>query len=309
MESLKVYVQNSFLDIFYRLIENREFDGNKLNLFSLKMKDKNFDYSLLIDELTDTVINFCTSSKEYEVACSKNKYGRLSRESREKFREYSKMRREGEKYKNTTTKDGELGELILYSLLESHMDAPKILTKMRFKTSTNDPVKRADGIHLLKSDEGCYKLIYGESKLYEDYDKGVAEAFKSIDDFKNRDNNNIDTEYNFLISNLDSEFDECRYQEIKKILIPSEEDIEYDTAFAIFIGFEIDIPDTIAKKKSAQFREEMKQYITQLIEPKVLNIENLIEKYNLQDHDLFIYLLPFTELNKSKIKILEGVLR
>ncbi|MGL4873043.1 MAG: HamA C-terminal domain-containing protein, partial [Clostridium sp.] len=266
MESLKVYVQNSFLDIFYRLIENKEFEGYKLNLFSLKIKDRKFDYTLLINELTDTIINFCTSSKEYEIACSERKYGRLSRESREKFREYSKMRKGGQEYKDTTTKDGELGELILYSLLESHMVAPKILTKMRFKTSTNDPVKRADGIHLLKTDDGYYKLIYGESKLYEDYDRGLAEAFKSIDDFKNRDNNNIDTEYNFLISNLDSEFDEVRYQEIKKILIPSEEDIEYDTAFAIFIGFEIDIPDVIAKKNSFHFREEMKTHITQLIE-------------------------------------------
>lgn len=309
MESLNVYVPSSFLNIFYKLIENREFNGNKLNLFSLKIKDKNFNYSLLIDELTDAVINFCTSSKEYEDACLKNRYGRLSKESREKFREYSKMRREGEKYKDTITKDGELGELILYSLLESHIGAPKILTKMRFKTSTNDPVKRADGIHLFKNSDGYYKLIYGESKLYEDYDKGINEAFKSIDDFKNRDDNNIDTEYNFLINNLDSEFDENKYEEIRKILIPTEEDIEYDTAFAIFVGFEINIPCKIMKKSPIQFREEIKNYITDLVEKKIENIDNLAKKYNLNDNDLFIYLLPFTELNKSKVKILEGILR
>lgn len=309
MEELKVYVDESFLNIFDRLIENEELDENKLNLFSIKIKDKEFNYSLLISELTDYLINFCTSPKDYIMFYNTHKLGSLSKEAREKFKEYSRLRREGANYQDKHTKDGELGELILYSLLESHLQAPKILTKMRFKTSNNDAIKRSDGIHLLKCDDGYYKLIYGESKLYENIDGGIKKAFESIQEFKSRNDNNIDTEYNFLISNLDSEFTEREYEYVKNILVPNETDIEYDTAFAIFIGFEVEIPEVISNKSPREYKTELKMHLECMIRGKVDLIKNEIINSNLINHELFIYFMPFVELNDSKVKILEGILR
>jgi hypothetical protein len=49
----------------------------------------------------------------------------LSKKARGKFIDY------------INNKGGELGELLLYCFLESHLKAPKILSKLELKTSTN----------------------------------------------------------------------------------------------------------------------------------------------------------------------------
>lgn len=309
IEEPLVYVDESFLNVFDKLIENHEVVENKYNLFSLKVKDKDFDYNVLINELVDVLVNFCISPKEYEDAYSKRYIGKLSRKARESFREYARLRREGNRYKEQETTDGEVGELLLYALLESHLKAPKILTKMRFKTSNNDPVKRSDGIHMLIGNDGYHKLIYGESKLYKDFNSGINEAFKSISEFKTRDDNNIDDEYNFLISNIDSELIESQYEYVRSVLIPKECDEGYDTAFAIFLGFEIEIQEEIKTIKGREYKINLKKYIRGLVEEKIEYMEKRIDRNKLRDHEIFIYFIPFTNINKTKLKILEGILR
>jgi len=52
--------------------------------------------------------------------------------------------------------------------LETHLNAPKILTKLEVKTAPNDYVKGADGVHLLQLNEQDFQLILGEAKRYGD---------------------------------------------------------------------------------------------------------------------------------------------
>jgi hypothetical protein len=56
---------------------------------------------------------------------------------------------------------GELGELLLYCFLESHINAPKILTKLEIKTSNQMDVNGADGVHLLQNTDKDYQLVFG----------------------------------------------------------------------------------------------------------------------------------------------------
>ena len=308
MEELQILVEDDFLDIFDHLIDNQKLENGNLNLFSIKIKNNEFDYNILIDELVNRLVSFCTSYKQFEYQKYNNKIGALAKESRKLFREYTNVKRQGEEYTNNTTTDGEVGELLLYSFLESHLNAPKLLTKMRFKTSTHDAVKRSDGIHLLKVDDEYFELIYGESKLYKDLNGGIKEAFKSIHEFKSRDNNNIHDEQTFLINNIETEFTESQYQRVKSILIPSEEDIDYDISFGIFVGFEIDIPLDFKEKSMRAFREELKILIKNEVIGKVNYINKKVIEYGLQNHNFYIYITPFTNLSKTKVSIIEGIL-
>ncbi|HBI7087077.1 TPA: DUF1837 domain-containing protein, partial [Clostridium perfringens] len=220
--------------------------------------------------------------KKYKEYISSDKSGSLSRSSRKAFRQYISVRRSinnGNSLPKTT--DGELGELMLYSFVESHLNAPKILTKMRFKTSNNDPVKRADGIHLLKLSDDYYELVYGESKLYENLSNGLTDAFSSINDFIKRDNNNINDEYTFLIDNIESEFSEEEYTIAKNILIPNENPISIDNSFAIFVGFQINIPEDINKLKSINFQNKLHEHIKSEVTKRFDHIKNKIDEFNL----------------------------
>ena len=147
-----------------------KYKKNKLNLFVLKINSNEFDYDLLINMLLDPVIDYSISRQVKERY--KNRPATLSKKAREKFVEYARN-------------NGELGELLLFCFLETHLGAPKILTKLELKTSTSHYVNGADGVHFLKLPDGNYQLIFGESKTYQDIDGAIRDAFKSIYNFKN----------------------------------------------------------------------------------------------------------------------------
>lgn len=305
MDNIEVLVTGNYLNIYDHLISNREFESCRLNLFSLKISNKEFNYDLLINDLVDRLVTFCTCSKKYKESIKLNKAGSLSKESRKLFREYQK-KRSNEGIKQTT--DGELGELMLYSFVESHLNAPKLLTKMRFKTSSNDPVKRADGIHLLKLDEDYFEIVYGESKLFKDLTKGVSDAFSSINDFINRDNNNLNDEYAFLIDNIESEFSDEEFELVKDIIIPNEKGINIDNSFAIFVGFEIDIKFDKNRLKGNEFRITLHNHIKEEVIKRISHIKSKIRNYNLENYNFYIYFVPFTNLNENKVRILDEIL-
>lgn len=102
--------------------------------------------------------------KEYQQYIDEQRFGELNLIAQERFRDYQ-------------SNDGEFGELLLYCLLESHLGAPKILTKMNLKTSHNDYVKGADGVHLLKLNDDEYQIVFGESKMYKNVRSGLKKCF------------------------------------------------------------------------------------------------------------------------------------
>lgn len=202
---LETKIGSNFLNLFYHEIQNHEVhdSSSKLNLFTLKIENNQFTYHQLVKNLTHCIVPFCLSNKELEEF--KNNYG-IYVMAVEKLRDYE-------------SNDGELGEILLFCLLESNLNAPKIMTKMELKTSTNDYVKGSDGVHLLKLDEQNYQLIFGESKLNADLQKGLYEAFKSINDFITRKNNNINHEIGLINTHLQREgVSDEMYKFLKKLL-------------------------------------------------------------------------------------------
>jgi Cap4 SAVED domain len=93
--------------------------------------------------------------------------------------------------------DGQLGELILYVILEQFFESIPIIRKMPITTNTELERNGADAIHL-KIRNGTYELIIGEAKTYSKLTnqdsnpsnqpsyRGFAESISSaIDSFKN----------------------------------------------------------------------------------------------------------------------------
>lgn len=226
-----------------------EHSKNKLELFVLKINANEFDYDTLIDNLVDPVIDYALSRKVRERYSGKS--GTLARKAREKFIDYLRNK-------------GELGELMLYCFLETHLKAPKILSKLELKTSTSHYVNGADGVHFLKLDNGNYQLIFGEAKTIQGLTAAFSDAFKSIYEFKNSlsakggNKSGLPYEKSLVSDSLEKEeFSEEEINFIRSVIIPRKEsDFEVDDAFGIFIGYELSVKTEDKSLSNDKFREK-----------------------------------------------------
>lgn len=76
---------------------------------------------------------------------------------------------------------GEVGELLLFFLLEAAIGAPQVVCKMELKTNPADEVKGTDGIHIRwDSHDNHLDVFLGESKLYQDIGAAMSDALKSV---------------------------------------------------------------------------------------------------------------------------------
>lgn len=294
--------ESDFLESF-DLLWSKDLDKykkNKLNLFILKINSNEFDYDLLVDMLLEPVIDYSISRQVKEKY--KNKPMTLSRKAREKFVEY-------------TRNNGELGELLLFCFLETHLGAPKILTKLELKTSTSHYVNGADGVHFLKLADGNYQLIFGESKTYHDIDRAIADAFKSISNFKNGVNDKgnqksgIQYEKSLISDNLFKEtFSEEEREFLESLIYPSKNrKFDVDDAFGIFIGFQVNVSNDEKAMPTADFRKLIRNRVDAEVNKYLASIQQKIIDNKLQGHNFYIYVLPFTDIDSKRKKIMEAI--
>lgn len=283
---LETDIKEDFLDLFYHVIKDCELENNnKLNLFALEIKNAEFNIDALADELDDNIIPFMLSRKQ--ISNMNDKFGgKKSREAREKFRIH-------------TSNEGELGEVLLYCFLEAHLNAPKILSKYELKTSNNDYIKGADGVHLLKINDSSYQLIFGESKLYTDLQGAIYKSFESITNFLS--NNQDSFEEDLINANLIKEaFDENSYEVLKSILLPKKRvpnNINLDNSFGIFLGFDYNFDENL---KGDEARKKIKNEIENIVRDNIDTINFQLKKDNLKGYDFYIYTMPINSIDTTR---------
>lgn len=293
---LRTDVQNNFLNLFSKVIENEPLEnGNTLNLFALKISNNSFSYENLTEELGNILTTYALSRSTYDELCTQKKYTSLVVKAKEKLRK-------------AESNDGELGEILLYCMLESHLKAPKLLTKLELKTAVNNYVNGADGVHLLKIDDSTYQFIFGESKLDANLQSGIYEAFKSINTLLKDDLNKLRYEISLVNSNILKETaDEESTAILKKLLIPTEndEDLNIDHSFGIFLGFDVKVTDEEKKMSNSDFRTLMNSKVEKAVRDVLPTINNQIKKNEFVGYSFYIYIIPFSDLDSIRKKIIE----
>lgn len=290
-------IQDGFLDLFYHDMKDQVLDNkNSLNLFVLKLKNNAFAYDELIEELGNSLCHFALSRKSVRRLVEEQKYKSLVDTAKERLR-------------NHNVNEGELGEILLFCILESFLNAPKILTKLELKTSNNDYVKGADGVHLLKIDDKNYQLIFGESKLESNIRSGIYSAFSSINTFLTQKGKSK-YEIELLNSQLAKEtFDENGYEVLRKIIIPSAKDEEtyLDYSFGIFLGFNIDIDEEEKKKDFSEFRTIIREKIKNHVSENLASINTQLKKGEFTGYKFYIYVIPFCDLQNTRKEIIKQI--
>ena len=77
---LRTNVPENFLNLFHKILENEPVEnGNKLNLFSLKISSNAFSYANLVEELGDILTKYALSRSTYDDLREKEKYNTLQK--------------------------------------------------------------------------------------------------------------------------------------------------------------------------------------------------------------------------------------
>lgn len=296
-------VNPEYLDNFHLLVNNQS--GNNTLKFFCPLIDANaFNYDNLVLSLSDAAAHYCLSRRTWDEY--KNKPMLLSRMVRDKFRKFS-------------SNDGELGELMLFSFLEADLKAPKIATKMELKTNPNMYFNGADGVHYLKISDQNYQLIFGESKVYTDLMDGISAALTSIKKFKTEaikdditgELRGIIFERGLINAHLVQEtFSEEEQAFIKSLIYPKASNpYSVDTAFAVFVLFNVVIPSEKKKLGNTEYRDWLFDSIKTTINANIKEIYAKISRRNLDGHNFYFYLVPFENLDSAQEEVLKGALR
>lgn len=133
------------------------------------------------------------------------------------------------------TAQGELGELLLFTLLDVYLGAPKILSKVAHKSARRIPVFGADAVHAQHVD-GSFRLYLGESKLYKGFKGAATKATKSISNALE----NYEHEFDLIETHINfPEMDDELEQELLAVLNPFDNDnVGEEVLYSpCFIGF------------------------------------------------------------------------
>jgi len=181
------------------------------------------------------------------------------------------------------TAKGELGELILFTILEVYLKAPKLLSKVAMKSSPRMPVYGADAVHGQFID-GELRLYLGESKLHATYSKASSDAVESILNAKN----DYIRELDLIDSHLDfPNLNEDLMVKILDILNPYKSpDIEKKIHSPCFIGFSQ--PEILLSNEETY----QEKYLV-LAESYIKSFFSKAETKGLDINSLTLFLLPF----------------
>jgi len=191
------------------------------------------------------------------------------------------------------TAQGDLGELILFTLMDVYICAPKLLSKISMKGSAKVPAFGADAVHGQYID-GAFRVFLGESKLHKDFKSAAIKAAASIKSAHGKyqhELNLIDSHLDFPGITLETK------NALLEILDPwSDNDFTDIIHSPCFIGFTQ--PELMVDE--AKFIEEYKTKATEYV-------EDFYTKLKLQElscDKTILLMLPFScleELTKEFI--------
>lgn len=130
--------------------------------------------------------HFCKKIMDYLPLCA------LSQEEREKslnasysVTEQSVSRLRSYVGSNTKKNSGEIGEILLYGIMQHYYNAAESVPKIFHKQNTNDLVTGADSVHIV-ADNDDFSFWLGEAKIYKNLNQAMTSAAQSVRDMLER---------------------------------------------------------------------------------------------------------------------------
>ena len=153
----------------------------------------------------------------------------------------------------TSGNSGQVGELLVYFLLETVLDAPQALKKMLMTTNPREERKGSDGVHLRWIEAGgVLEIIFAESKIWKSFSGALKDAFASMEEFHDsRAKHHEINAFTAGFSNLDREL-----QAKVVSYVEGDNATNCRMAQACLIGFNWDEYECLTDRRRADFIRE-----------------------------------------------------
>lgn len=117
-----------------------------------------------------------------------------------------------EKFKNR----GEFGELILHAAIRQVFNSLPAISKIYYKSATNDPVKGFDAVHVVDSSDEL-ELWLGEVKFYSDFNRAARDVVAEL--VKHSERDFLRSEFFLIANKIDDSWPHAK--KLKKLLSPN----------------------------------------------------------------------------------------
>jgi len=263
---------------------------------------------VLVDELCDKLISritsFCMTRAERREAKMLDSQYEYETAATDELN--AKARRLFINALNKPSRSGEGGELLLFVLVEEHLRAPLLVSKMRLKTNAQMPVYGSDGIHAgWDTDSNSLILYLGESKLHKTLDAAVRDAVKSLEGLISNAEERMTHELNLASSycDLDGMSEEMK-KEMLLYLNPWDtvESTKREDRYAVLLGFNEKSYAELVNMPPKEVEEKFKELYKKTIKDKLEYTKNKFEEQgiSLESVDLFFFPVPSVdEFRKS----------
>lgn len=204
------------------------------------------------------------------------------------------------KTKDETGRSGELGEVLLYMLIEWVLKAPIVACKMYLKTAQQMPVHGTDGIHL-GSDGDNIIMYWGESKMHGALPSALDDIVKSIGEFvavPSKHKNEVRIVRSSL--NLD-ELNDAAKSALKNYFNPYKpESNKLLNCYACFAGFSSQLYEDVKDCSKDECEFEFRKKYDQRLESARNMILQKIKSAGLQNLRFSYFLMPFPSVDHAR---------
>lgn len=218
-------------------------------------------------------------------------------------RRWMRLAREAKSLFTDLAKTGEGGELILFVLAEHIFGLPQIICKMSLKTSGHVHYHGADGVHAsVDSADGTLCLHWGESKMYSDPSRAIADCMDSLAPYLKGQDIRTDRDLQLLRSFVDLN-DPTIEAAIKAYLDPDNpafNKLKY--CGLAFIGFDSDCYPPASQSAIA---DEIEKVARKALSGWQTTLGNRIARSGIHRFDMRVVCLPFPSVQAFRDRFLQ----
>jgi hypothetical protein len=275
---ISTLIKKDFLKCFTKIEHNLVLGKQReLNLFTIKLDGKQFDYDNLKERLNECIRLFTLPRKLIQQYEKQNKN--------------NKAVKQGDKLFLKLQSKNKVAELLLQGFLESHLNAPKLYS---FFDSNNQQLQ---SVHIKFTGTVQCELVYSTARmgqcLQTTLSNTLNDLLQAIPNLSGVDS---------LLSNhlFDSTFDIKDQTILEQLLLPTEghKPNNISNSFSLFIGFNFKCSNDILYKNTSEFNQLFQDEIIEKLQIVLGNIRNSLDKFNIVNSELNCYIVPFTDTNE-----------
>jgi HamA len=245
----------------------------------------------LAETLYDYIIHYCIASRNRDDALTATQSARLTKEARKLFVH-------PEATEDDPDQTGEAGEMLLYFLIESILDAPQVVSKMELKTNKNKEINGSDGIHMkwCKAD-GVVDVYFGEAKIHQSLSGALGSAFKSISSFHDEGM----YKHEFLMVTKHFKYaDESIKKEVEKLIVRGEPGSEVRVNHACLIGYNWNEYKQLLEKGSEDIETEFRRILKNDAPRVVKLLNNRFNGFDKRHLNFDFFFMPFISVQEFR---------